>query len=264
MYSCRAISAPGAKPVLVSGVDVVTVVIDGRHPHEATRHHVGQRLVVHVGAVLDRVRARADRVSHSAGAVGVYRHFFAQAVGGLDNRSHLVERDRLRAVHVLESAARSKDLDPVGPRLDPILDELAHRVRIGLRALACREARARSDDARAHHRARSRQLAHGEVGICRRIEIAHRGHAGLERPPRVVLREVNRDRGQSPLPARTRARRAVPEVGDMRVQVDQSGQPGVAAEVHHRRAGRHVASHFHDPRAVDDDDRVIYHTAAVP
>ena len=40
------------------------------------------------------------------------------------------------------------------------------------------------------------QLAHREVHVVAGIEIAHRRDAGFERPPRVVLREIDRDRRQ--------------------------------------------------------------------
>ena len=50
---------------LVLRVDVVAIVIDGRHPHRAALHHLRERLVVDIGAVLDRVGAGADRVAHA-------------------------------------------------------------------------------------------------------------------------------------------------------------------------------------------------------
>ena len=51
------------EPVLVLRVDVVAVVIDRRHPHRAALHHLRDRLVVHIDAVLDRIRAGAHRVA---------------------------------------------------------------------------------------------------------------------------------------------------------------------------------------------------------
>ena len=91
-------------------------MIDGRHPHRAAPRHLGKRLVVHVGAVLDRIRAGANRIAHAAGAVRMNRHFLAGGVGGVDDGFHFVEGDGLRAVDAFVAAARAEDLDPVRRR----------------------------------------------------------------------------------------------------------------------------------------------------
>jgi hypothetical protein len=43
----------GGEPVFVPGIDVIPVVIDGRHPDRALLCHQRQRLVVELDAVFD-------------------------------------------------------------------------------------------------------------------------------------------------------------------------------------------------------------------
>ena len=81
------------------------------------------------------------------------------------------------------------------------------------------------------------ELAHREIHVVAGVEIAHGRDTGLERAARVVLREEHGDRRQAPLPARPRARRAIPVIGDVRVQIDQAGKAGVLPQVDDLRAG---------------------------
>ena len=166
------------------------------------------------------------------GAVGMDRDLVPERVRGVDDRLHLVERHRLRGVDAVEAAARAVDLDPVGAGLDPILGVLRHRLGIGRPAPARAEMPWPATNIRGpDHRAHGDEIAHREVGLARRAEIADRRHAGLERPPRVVLREKDRDRRPAALAERPRSRLAIPVVGDVGVEIDQARERGVAAQV---------------------------------
>jgi hypothetical protein len=83
-------------------------VIDGRHPHDAALHHVLQRLIVHIRAVLDGVRAGANGIAHAAGAVRVNRDLLAGGMSRVDDVLHFVERHGLRAVDDFISCRASR------------------------------------------------------------------------------------------------------------------------------------------------------------
>ena len=130
-----------------------------------------------------------------------------------------------------------------------------------------RDALPGDEHARADHRAHLNQVAHREVGLARRAEIAHGRHAGLERPARVVLREKHGDSRPAPLPERARARRAVPVVGHVGVRVDQPWDTGVSPKVDDLGALRQIARPARDADdavALDDHHRVGHHTRAIP
>ena len=119
----------------------------------------------------------------------------------------------------------------------------------------------RDDHARADHRAHRNQIAHREVGVVRRAQIADRGHAAFERALRVVLREEDRHGGPPPLPERACRRLPVPVVRHVRMQVDETRQARIAAQIDDLRAGRNVlragpdndhAPRFDDHNGVDD------------
>ena len=129
-------------------------MIDGRHPDDAAPDHLGYRLVVQVGAVLDRIGPRAHGVSDAGGAVGMNRHLFAGACAASTIAFISSNVTVCVVVDALEAAARSVNLDPVRAGLDPLLGGFAHRSRVG----RWRPARAeipwtRHDHAWADHRA---------------------------------------------------------------------------------------------------------------
>ena len=83
-------------------------------PRPCRARHVGDRLVVQIDAVLDRIGAGAHGVFHAGGPIGMDRDRMILRVRGIDGRLHLFERQRLRRVDALIAAARAVDLDPVG------------------------------------------------------------------------------------------------------------------------------------------------------
>ena len=177
---------------------------------------------------------------------------------------HFVEGDGLCAVDVFEAAARAKDLDPICARFHALVDKLSHVLRIRWSTLPRRHTGPRGDDARTNHRARPRQLAHGEVRVARRIEIAHGRDTRFQRAARVVLRQEHGHRRQATLTARASARRAVPVIGDVRVQIDQRWQTGKLPEVNHLGARGHIVPDGNDAGAINQDDGVSENARTVP
>ena len=167
-------------------------MIDRRHPYRAALDHLGQRLVVELDPVLDRVGAGAHGVLHARRAVRMDGHFPSGGVRRVDDRLHLVEGQRLRCLDAVEAAARGVDLDPVGSRLHACVHLGAHRVRRRPGAAPGRNAAPGDEHPRADERARGDAVAHQDVGSARRAEIADRRHAGLERPLRVFCGDVRR------------------------------------------------------------------------
>ena len=117
---------------------------------------------------------------------------------------------------------------------------------------------------RTDHRSVVDEIAHGDVIVLASSEIAHGGDPGLERARGVLLSFEYRDRRV--LVERvdiegTRARVRVPAVGHMGVNVDQSGDAGVAREIDDRRPRWNAGDDIHDPLAVHDDHGAFPHTA---
>ena len=121
---------------------------------------------------------------------------------------------------------------------------------------------------RPDHRFQIDQVAHREVHVGLRPEIARRRHARLERALRVVLRQVDGHRGKTPRSAAwLRARLAIPVVRHVRVEIDEAGDAGVAPKVDDLRARRHrgvAAADAGDAVVLDDDEGVGDDAGAVP
>ena len=97
-------------------------------------------------------------------------------------------------------------------------------------------------------------------------EVAHRRHARLERSAGIVLSEEDRYRRTAALAERARAWLAIPEVGDVGMNVDEPGDAGIAPEIDERGALGGAATRD-DPRdaiAIDDDEGVGNHARAIP
>ena len=243
-------------------------MIDRRHPDDTAARHLSQRVVIKIDAVFDRVGARAHGVLDAGRAVGVDRHLLLLSVRSVHDRFHLIETERLGRVDVIEAADRAVDLDAVDTGLDVIVYVLPQRLEVDRRARPRREAGSRDEHARSGHRAQVDQIAHREIHVVRRAEIAHGRDAGVERALRVVLRQVDGDRGKTPRSAaRLRARLAIPVVRHVRVEIDEAGDAGVAPKVDDLRARRHrgvAAADAGDAVVLDDDEGVGDDAGAVP
>ena len=126
-------------------------------------------------------------------------------------------------------------------------------------ASAARDLQAVAGDehARSGHQAGVDQIAHGDVVVVARAQIADRGHAGLERLLRVVLREVDGGRAAPGLSDLAH----VQHVGHVSVDVDQAGDGCVFRHVDRLAGGRANAL---DVAVLDDDDGVREDFFAVP
>ena len=70
---------------------VVAVVIDRRDVERPATRHLGERRVVEIDRVLERVRAGAHGVASALRAVRMNRDALAERVRGVDGRLHLLE-----------------------------------------------------------------------------------------------------------------------------------------------------------------------------
>jgi hypothetical protein len=105
-------------------------------------------------------------------------------------------------------------------------------------------------------------LAQADVVPCIGADVAHRGEAGLQRPPRMAHRQHRPE-------AVVELQAGVAAVGriavQMHVHVDQPGQQGHARQVHARGAGRHRglgAPHFDDAPAAHQHPGPLDHAPA--
>src|SRR5262249_4026676 len=73
----KAIGVSNLLPV----IEVIAVVVDGRHVESAAFDHFGDGGVVHIGGVFDRVGAGAHRVACTVRTVGVNGNRLAELVG---------------------------------------------------------------------------------------------------------------------------------------------------------------------------------------
>ena len=69
--------------------------------------------IVHIGGVLDGVRAGSHRVPRAIRAIGVNRQLQAEFVRDVGRRFHLVEGESLKAGHILIAAGGPIHLDHV-------------------------------------------------------------------------------------------------------------------------------------------------------
>ncbi len=248
-----------SEAVLVSRVDVVAIVIDRRHPHRAAAHHLRERVVIQIDAVLDRVGAGTHGVANARGAVRVNRHWPPGRVRRLDNGLHLVERDGLRRLHALEASARPIHLHPVGRRLQTLGRRRAHGVRAGRAAAARRDALARR---RTCAGPSSRPMAM-RSRIARSMSFDAPRSRTVVTPVSSVARALSWARntvtaGLRRWPSGRGAGLPIPVVGHVGVQVDEAGQAGPRREVDHTRARRHRfggPAHRHEAVAPNDDHR---------
>ena len=105
------------------------------------------------------------------------------------------------------------------------------------------QTRAGDEHSRARHGAALDQVPHGNVGIVDRSEVPHRRDTRLERPPGILLRQKDQDRGRDGLQTApgVRARRAIPIERHVGVGVDQTRKPDQGPEVDDPGAGRNEA-----------------------
>ena len=109
---------------VVGAVDIMLIVIDGRHVPDALAHQFGDGGVVHVGGVFERVGPGANGVARAGRPVGVHRDFAPRRVRRVDDRLHLLIADGLRAGDVVGAAGRAIDLHPVRAGIDDGLGQL--------------------------------------------------------------------------------------------------------------------------------------------
>ncbi|HEX2343579.1 MAG TPA: hypothetical protein VHI98_24125 [Vicinamibacterales bacterium] len=129
------------------------------------------------------------------------------------------------------------------------------------------EALSRHEHPRADHLSHRDEIPHSDVGITGRVQIPDRCDAAFERTPRVLLREKYGDSRMPSLSTWTRPWLAVPVVGDVRVDVDETRKARVAPEIDDPRALRQIlrtASDAHDAAGFDDDDGIVDDAGAIP
>ena len=97
---------------------VIPIVVDRGNVVRATRRHLGERRVVEVDRMLDRLRAGAHRVASTLRAVGMNRDALAGRVRSVNRRLHLVEGECLVTGDVGAAPGRAVDLDPIGAGVD--------------------------------------------------------------------------------------------------------------------------------------------------
>ena len=228
---------PGGKAKPVGIFPVVAIVRDCRYVYRAARHHLVQCGFVYVDRMLEGVGAGANGIASPAGSVRVDGDFLAIGVCHLHRRLHLFERERLVRVDVVEAADRSEHLDHVRACSDLLaygFHHLGRTVRLPSRghqqfararsAVGDAQAVTRRKDPRSRHRAAIDQIPHRNIGIFLRAKIAHRGHAGLERLARILLRHEDTHgsgkshRGLQATDAGTR--RGIGPVCDVRMGID--------------------------------------------
>src|SRR5579863_8913490 len=100
--------------------------VERGHEIGAVLFHLGDRGIVNVGAVLDRIHSRLGRPENALGAVGVGGHFSSQAMGVGYDGFHLLQRvlGGLRVVAFGKHSASGANLDQIGT----VLNVLAHLV----------------------------------------------------------------------------------------------------------------------------------------
>ena len=189
-------------------------------------------------------------------------------MGDSHPRLHLLVGERLEAGHVLKAAGRTEHLDPVGAGADlgardahHILGAVGSPTRRGARARRAAgdaQAVAGHEHARPDHQAAIDQRAHRDIRIVLRAEIANRGHTRLQSLAGILLGEIDGNGGRPcGLTEGTRVR-AIPDVGHVRVEIDQPGNDRKATEVDHARPLRNGGLRItdgRDPGSVDNDDR---------
>ena len=170
-------------------LDVIAVVVDRGDVEGLPPGHLGEGLVVDVGRMLDRVGPGPDGVARPGRAVGVDGDPFAEVVGGVDGGLHLLEREGLIARDILVAAGRAVHLDDVDSRGDLLADDAQDLGdAVGLAAGGYRypgrsgrlgdvQAVTRDEHPRPGHRAPIDQVAHGDVGVLGRAQVANRGDA---------------------------------------------------------------------------------------
>src|SRR5205823_11131901 len=110
-------------------------------------------------------------------------------------------------------------------------------------------------------------VAHNDIAVFGGAEVAHGGDAALERLACVLLGEKDCLGAAPPALLRPglRSRRLVPEVGHVRVHIDQTGHAGQRTQVNDLRASRNRARAGTDTRyavAPYDHDRVVEDTSS--
>ena len=105
------------------------------HQIRAIFLQLGNRSVVNVGRVLDRVHSRLGCPANSLRAMSVRRDFPSQAVGICHDGLHLLERvlRSLRIISLRKYASGRTDLNQVGA----VLNDLAHLVLHRFNAIRC-------------------------------------------------------------------------------------------------------------------------------
>jgi len=193
----------------------------------------------------------------------VNRNRVAPGVRRVDRRLHFLERQRLRGVDALVAAARAVDLDPIGAGIDARAGELAV-VGFGRVAARRRESLAGDEHPWPDHLAGVDQIAHRVVDLAGRSEIANRGDAGLQRPPCVLGGEDGRHpRRAARLIQRPGSGGRIPEVGHVRVEIDQARDQREAPQVDDLGAcRRRPGADRSDAVAVDQNHGVGDHLPA--
>ena len=232
--------------------------------------------------MLDRVAASVQGPVQADAVIGVARDFLPPAVGLVDDRADLFERQRrLREEIPTLVEPRSVchvDLDPVGAviellagrlsRLDRTVHDLGAFRDLDLGRIALEVVAPGGRDRPRHHehpRARDvsllDRLLDADVAVPRafRLDVADRRETLRERPARRHGRP-----GRAEREAVHQELRVVATLGgilslekDVRVAVDQPGQDGRSGEVDRGRAGGNLrggrVAHRLDPVAADDD-----------
>src|SRR5258708_1716202 len=99
---------------LLPVVQVVAIVINGRHIKRAALGHFLDGGVVHVGGMFERVGAGANGVAGAIGSVGVDGDFFAELVGGVDGGFDFVVGVGLELRDIVIGAGGGVELDDIG------------------------------------------------------------------------------------------------------------------------------------------------------
>ena len=256
-------------------------------PRQQGRHQIGplaseqpDRFVVQIGAVLDRVAARAQEGIDPVDPVGVRGHLASHPVRGADDGRQFLVRELLSQPRrrVRQHATGRRDLDDVGPRtdlqayrphavLDARADALAGEQMHDVFAIAVdvavttvdRNRLARGDDPRSRHVAAPHRVAQAEDGLVRGTEIGHgreAGHEGAAREPRTGEGLVDIRLGDV---LQTAVR--VLLAGQVHMAVDQARQHERRPQIDDPALADKAVAHRDDPVPLDHESFIALHNA---
>ena len=268
------------------GRPVLVVRAHRRAEPRPLAHHLGNRRVVEIQPVLDRVAAAVESPVQPDPAVGMAGDLAAPAVGLVDDGLELLDGQRGLRDEVSGSVdprtVRHVDLEPVGAvgellarglaRLDRPVDQLGALGHVELRGVSLQRIAARGRDrSRDHEHPRPRDVApldrllDADIAVAGALglDVADGREALIERPPGRD-RRARRPQGRALLQQLC----VVPSLfgnlslqEDVRVCVDEARKHRRPREIDHgcarRNSGRQPVVHALDAVAANDDRLVV-------